>query len=604
MTKRRNNPYRRMRGGRVLAVASLAALSALTWSTAEPAHAAGVGGIIISEVAPWGSGSSSYTSDWFEVTNTSVVAVDITGWKFDDNSNAFVSSVALNGITSIAAGESVIFMETAVPATTIAAFTASWFPGGAPAGLQVGSYTGSGVGLSTAGDAVNVFNAAGVLQAKVVFGASSAAAPFATFDNGAGLDNVTISTLSVAGVAGGQLVASTPAAIGSPGAIANAGSGGGGTTTTTVAGATTTTVAATTTTVSSALAWPGDQAVQDVSSYVFGGNLSGLIEEPSGTSAPGVLWGVRNGQGTLYRMVWDGTKWAPDTANGWSTGKNLSYTDGTGDPDAEGVTYAGASPSNGIFVSTERNNLNNTVSRLAILRFDPTSAATALTATNDWNLTADLPGVGPNLGLEAITWIPDSYLTANNFFDEHTGVTYNPANYANHGTGLFFVGVEGTGNIHAYALDQTSNAYVRVATLVKPFVSIMELQFDRDLNQLWAVCDNTCNGEHAIMQIDPATGKFFVATTFARPTGMPNYNNEGFAIGAVAECVSGKKPVYWADDTEDLGVSIRSGNILCATAVGPAPVVPEFPFAIAPVLVAGLLAAGVSYTRKRTLRLI
>lgn len=52
------------------------------------------------------------TADWWEVTNYGSSPVDVSNWKFDDSSFAFGSSVALNGVTSIAAGESVAFLET------------------------------------------------------------------------------------------------------------------------------------------------------------------------------------------------------------------------------------------------------------------------------------------------------------------------------------------------------------------------------------------------------------------------------------------------------------------------------------------------------------
>ncbi len=176
--------------------------------------------LIISEVAPWGSSSTPYAVDWFEVTNVSAAPVNLTGWKMDDNSGLFSSAVALNGITSIAPGESVIFMETSNLAATKAAFLTAWFGASPPAGLQIGSYSGSGVGLSTGGDAVNLFDAGGGLQASVTFGASPSSAPFATFDNAAGLDNATISLLSVAG-ANGAFAAADGGEIGSPGRIAN-----------------------------------------------------------------------------------------------------------------------------------------------------------------------------------------------------------------------------------------------------------------------------------------------------------------------------------------------------------------------------------------------
>ena len=80
------------------------------------------GTIVISEVAPWSSANSPLAADWFEVTNTGSSAVDITGWKMDDNSHSIANAIALNGITTIAPGEAVIFIETADLATTAAAF--------------------------------------------------------------------------------------------------------------------------------------------------------------------------------------------------------------------------------------------------------------------------------------------------------------------------------------------------------------------------------------------------------------------------------------------------------------------------------------------------
>jgi len=176
------------------------------------------GTLYISEIAPWSSGNSPVGADWFEVTNTGSSAIDITGWKYDDNSNSFASSVALNGITSIGAGESVIFIEAADPATIVPTFLDNWFGANAPAGLRIGTYSGSGVGLSTGGDAVNLFDETGVRQASVTFGPSSTG-PFQSFNNAAGLDNTTITELSVVGTNGGFAAVNSPTEIGSPGTI-------------------------------------------------------------------------------------------------------------------------------------------------------------------------------------------------------------------------------------------------------------------------------------------------------------------------------------------------------------------------------------------------
>jgi hypothetical protein len=195
-------------------LATLSVALAVALATTLPAQAA----VKITEVAPWSSGNSPVAADWFELTNTGNAVVDITGWKIDDNSNSFASSVALTGITLIAPGESVIFLETATLAATAATFKSTWFGASAPAGLQIGAYSGAGVGLGTGGDAVNVYDVGGTLQANVVFGASPTG-PYATFDNAAGLTG-TISQLSVAGINGAFTAVNDTAEIGSPGRIA------------------------------------------------------------------------------------------------------------------------------------------------------------------------------------------------------------------------------------------------------------------------------------------------------------------------------------------------------------------------------------------------
>jgi uncharacterized protein YjiK len=196
--------------------------------------AGGAGGPItlaVTEVAPWSSGNSpaSLAADWFELTNFGTSAVSLAGWTMDDNSSSFAVSVALNGITSIAPSESVIFIETATAsasdlAAKAQAFINLWFNGAAPAGLQIGNYSGSGVGLSTGGDAVNIFDNGGTLHAAASFPAIAAGPPFATFDNSAGLNNVVISATSVVGQNGAFAAPQDTNEIGSPGTV-----GGGGT---------------------------------------------------------------------------------------------------------------------------------------------------------------------------------------------------------------------------------------------------------------------------------------------------------------------------------------------------------------------------------------
>ena len=315
-----------------------------------------------------------------------------------------------------------------------------------------------------------------------------------------------------------------------------------------------------------AAAWPGGAGVAVADgTNVFGTNLSGLSYQPSGTSAKGTVWAVRNGPSLLYRLKHDGAKWAPDTAGGWSAGKQLFYGNGGGVPDAEGVTQAANQPSS-VYVATERDDSVGGTSRPAVLRFDVSSAAASLNATHDWDLTGDLPGLGANAGLEAITWVPDDVLVAKGFFDEAIGAKYAPTTYPDHGAGLFFVGVEQDGRIVAYALNHANGTSTRVASIASGFPKVMALEYEPETKLLWAVCDDSCNGRHATLDVaqnGAGAGKFAVKATYERPGGMANLNNEGFAIAPQAECVSGLKPALWTDDGNTEGHALRTGTLSC-----------------------------------------
>ena len=126
------------------------------FAVAAPAPAA----LVITEAMS--SSGTGGTGDWFELTNTGASAVNVTGYKMDDNSFLFANAVPMAGVSSIAPGESAVFIETdtTVPAdqaTAIAAFRTFW--GTAKlASVQVGEYSGSGVGLSSSADGVEVFD--------------------------------------------------------------------------------------------------------------------------------------------------------------------------------------------------------------------------------------------------------------------------------------------------------------------------------------------------------------------------------------------------------------------------------------------------------------
>nr|WP_055601862.1 lamin tail domain-containing protein [Streptomyces aureus] len=305
------------------------------------------------------------------------------------------------------------------------------------------------------------------------------------------------------------------------------------------------------------VSWPGGGSVATADGAdVFGEDLSGLYQEGS------VLWAAQN-SGKLWRLVRDGSGgWRPDTANGWTSGKSLRYPGGSGSPDGEAVTLTSAGAAGGAFVATERNGAASGTSRLSVLRYEVASGTGGtLTATKEWNLTAGLPAVGANLGFEAITWIPDTTLVAAGFKDESTGAAYDPNRYGAHTGGVFLLGVEGTGAVHAYVLQDSGTA-TRVATVASGMAGVMELQWEPQAARLWTVCDDTCGGLHRTLKIGSA-GTFAPAASYQRPSGMPDLNNEGFALAGADECVAGTKPVYWSDDSGTGGHALRRGTVAC-----------------------------------------
>lgn len=314
--------------------------------------------------------------------------------------------------------------------------------------------------------------------------------------------------------------------------------------------------------------WPGDSSVVTASAPgAFGADMSGLAFEATG--GRGTLWAVNNGTGTLYKLTWDAAakRWVAASGD-WAAGKTLRYPGGTGAVDAEGVGLVAGTSAVGVYVASERDNSASGVSRPSVLLYDVSAAGTTLTATMEWNLAALLPTLPANGGLEGIAWVPDADLVAQGFVDQSTGSLYDPARYAGHGEGLFFVGVEGTARIYAVALNSDGTADL-IATIDPKLAVVAEVAYDAASGLLYAVCDDACAGQIVAMAVAPTgpyAGTFQAVRSSANPAGMADtIANEGFAIG---ECVGGSAPVFYADDSANGGYALREGVIYCGTVPG------------------------------------
>lgn len=315
--------------------------------------------------------------------------------------------------------------------------------------------------------------------------------------------------------------------------------------------------------------WPTSDTVTqvDAARAFAGANLSGLVYAPARGGTPADLWLVRNGPSQLYRLRENGGLFSALTSDGWAAGKTLLFAHGGGAPDAEGITMADwSSPL--LYAISERDGAGPSVP--AVLAFDTSASGASLTATRSWDLSDDLRALmlGSNTGPEALTWIPDSYLTAAGFFDEARNAPYDPARYANHAGGLFVVGIEQTGGLYAYALDHVTGAATRVAQITSGLSSVVALEFDRDTNYLWAWCDDGCGNRATILRIEenpssPKRGRFGVRRTVNRPASLPDLNHEGMTFAPGAECKDGKKAVFWIEDGPGDHV-LRRGSVPCA----------------------------------------
>jgi hypothetical protein len=303
--------------------------------------------------------------------------------------------------------------------------------------------------------------------------------------------------------------------------------------------------------------WPGADATSTVDpDGEFHGNMSDLFYERGAGAEPDALWAVQNGPSRLYRMT-------PDAAGVWRpvVTRALRFPDGGGEVDAEGVTRAELG-STSIYVASERDNADPTVSRLSVLRYDTSATDSTIAALQEWDLTNDLPEVYANAGWEALTWVPDTFLVAQGFVDETTGETYRPAMYPDHGTGLFFLGLEANGLVYVYALDHAGGSFTRIASFESGHESIMSLAFDRDVGYLWSQCDNGCDNQVDVLAIDPS-GVFAPRGQFERPATMDNLNNEGIAFAPESRCENGRRAFFWVDDGNAGGHALRADSIPC-----------------------------------------
>ena len=507
---------------------TLGAMSIVPFALASPAGAATPGQVVITEWMYNPTQSPPKASEFVEVTNVGGAPVDMTTYSFDDDSRT-PGSFSLAALGSLAPGESGLIIE-----TTAAAFRADW---GLGASVKIAELNTNNLGRN---DEINIFNGT-TLADRLTYGDQNISGTIRTQGTSGvptscqalGANTVGAWVFSQSGVDGAKKSLSgdtgSPGAspLGTCGPVTIVGGDGSGSTVPCRPEPASGTGPAP----ADAQTWPGGATVTVADQLCAwktttgpeGRDMSGLVFDPAN---PDVLWAVKN-KSWVFRLVQQGDVWVPDTANDWGAGKQIFFPGGVGQPDSEGLTVG---PDGALYITTERDNSNNTFALNSILRFDPTAAGTTLTPTEQWNLTADFPELivpggdkdKANLGFEGVTFVPDTYLVQNGFVDQSTGSAYYPSDYPGHGSGLFFAALENDGKLYAYALNADGTAH-RVAVVDTGMGHVMDVQYDRDLERIWALCDNTCSVTSTLLDMD-ATGAIVPEVRYAatrRPDRRP-----------------------------------------------------------------------------------
>lgn len=310
--------------------------------------------------------------------------------------------------------------------------------------------------------------------------------------------------------------------------------------------------------------WPGSADVRVLDSApMFLEDSSGLdVQE---TADGTFLWAVDNGEGRIWKLK-ASADGSVSMVDGWADGKRVRFqkdadAPGAAGPDTEGIT---ADAEGLVYVASERDNSAKGVNQNNILQVDPNGAGPDLVALTEWDLTALLPAVGANLGIEAVEWVPDAALTGK-LFDDAAQAAYDPATYAGKNAGLFFVAVEDNGGVYAFALTADGSAQL-VSSIDPGLAGVMALDYDSVLGVLWAVCDDGCQGASAQITLN-GTAQPAIAH-FARAAGLPDINNEGFATAPASLASNGQRPVWWFADGF-ASEALRTGTLPAAAGEGP-----------------------------------
>lgn len=305
------------------------------------------------------------------------------------------------------------------------------------------------------------------------------------------------------------------------------------------------------------IAWPGSSEVRTFDT------VSTFLEDSSGLDfANGKLYAVDNGTATFWVM--DVAKDGMLTfARGFEQGKRVCFqkdadNENAKGPDAEGITVDGSGM---VYLASERDNSDKGVNYDTILMVNPNESGTRLVAQKEWDLTASLPQVSANMGIEAVEWVANADVVGK-LLDQNTGNTFDAANYPNAvAGGVFFVALEDNGHVYAFILNEDETV-VQIADIDAKLGGAMALDYDTYENVLWVAADDGYGNRMAKITLNGSSNPEIVHVLPASGVDA-SANNEGFAIADAEYTVNVQRPVYRFCDGVTSG-ALTIGSINCS----------------------------------------
>ena len=304
------------------------------------------------------------------------------------------------------------------------------------------------------------------------------------------------------------------------------------------------------------MAWPGREEVA-----VFDTEPT-FLEDSSGLDFyNGQLYAVDNGTGKFWILdaAQDGTF---TFAKGFENGKRVRFQKdadhaSAAGPDAEGISV---DAEGFVYIASERDNSAKGVNYNVILKVNPKEEGTDVVALQEWDLTASLPQVAANTGIEAVEWVSKEDV-AGKLYDQNTNAGYDADNYPDAAAdGVFFVALEDNGHVYAYVLNE-DGSFVQIADIDSKLGGAMALDYDTYEKVLWVAADNGFGNRAAVVTF---TGEADPDVVHVMPAGGVDVtsNNEGFAIAEARFTRDGQRPVYRFHDGVKSG-ALTIGSIAC-----------------------------------------